>query len=123
MKNYIAMLLKNLRLVLLFGVFLLTLRGIYIIRYMATAIDISAGGTMSQVDALWTLIQGQKKAVRQALVKRIIESDAEEVETARQKARIRKSIEKGWSEVKNSMQSGKELKSAEELLRELRAGQ
>lgn len=108
---------------LLFGVFLLTLRGVYIIRYMATAIDISAGDTMSQVDALWTLIQGQKKSVRQALVKRIIESDAEEVETARQKARIRKSIEKGWSEVKNSMQSGKELKSAEDLLRELRAGQ
>lgn len=66
---------------------------------MATAIDISGGGTMSQVDALWTLIQGQKKA------------------------RIRTSIEKGWSEVKNSMRSGKELKSAEELLRELRVGQ
>lgn len=78
---------------------------------------------MSQVDALWTLIQGQRKAVRQALVKRIIESDAEEVETARQKARVRMSIERGWSEVKDSMRSGKELKSAEELLREFRAEQ
>lgn len=41
--------------------------------------------TMTQVDALWTLIQNQTKSVRQALVRHIMEEEYEMAEVERQK--------------------------------------
>lgn len=51
---------------------------------------------ISTVDALWVLIQSQTKAVRKALVKRII---AEEERTKAQQAMVKKSLTKAFDEL------------------------
>ena len=72
---------------------------------------------ISTIDALWTLIQGQKASVRKALLKRFMEAEMYADETVSQQAYICNTIEKGWKEV----QTGKPMKSADDLLSELRA--
>lgn len=72
--------------------------------------------SMSQVDALWTLIQSQKVGVRKALYKRMQEEDTQSKELLSQQIRIRQSIEKGWREIQDAKRTGQPLQSADELL-------
>lgn len=72
--------------------------------------------SMSQVDALWTLIQSQKVGVRKALYKRMQEEDTQAKEFSSQQIRIRQSIEKGWREIQDAKRTGQPLQSADELL-------
>ena len=58
-------------------------------------------GTISPVDALWTLIQSQTKAVRKALAKRIL--DEEQAAKSKQEAMLKESFTKAFDE----RQSGK----------------
>lgn len=51
---------------------------------------------ISTVDALWTLIQGQTKAVRKALAKRILE---EEEAAKAQKAMVKQSLTTAFDEL------------------------
>lgn len=51
---------------------------------------------ISPVDALWVLIQGQTKAVRKALTKRLLE---EEQATKYQQENIKKSLTKAFDEL------------------------
>ena len=51
---------------------------------------------MSTVDALWTLIQGQTKAVRKALTKRLL---AEQDKTKAQKAMVKDSLTRAFDEL------------------------
>lgn len=74
---------------------------------------------ISPVDALWSLIQSQKKSVRRALMKRMIEDDAEIMNAEYQKRQIHHSLKQGWKEVQEAMVTGHSLKSADELLHEL----
>ena len=53
-------------------------------------------GGISTVDALWTLIQSQKKTVREALAKRFIEED---VLTETQQQMVRRSLTKAFEEL------------------------
>lgn len=51
---------------------------------------------MSTVDALWTLIQGQTKAVRKALTKRLL---AEQEQAKAQKAMVKDSLTRAFDEL------------------------
>ena len=51
---------------------------------------------MNTVDALWTLIQGQSKRVRKALMERLI---AEQDKTVVQKAMVKDSLTKAFDEL------------------------
>ena len=51
---------------------------------------------MSTVDALWTLIQGQTKAVRKALTQRLL---AEQDKTKAQKAMVKESLTRAFDEL------------------------
>lgn len=51
---------------------------------------------MSTVDALWTLIQGQSKRVRKALMERLI---AEQDKTLIQKTMVKDSLTKAFDEL------------------------
>lgn len=61
-------------------------------------------GAITPVDALWALIQSQKKAVRKALAKRILDQEAtlgtrQLSEKARQEAMVRGSLTKAFNEL------------------------
>ena len=62
---------------------------------MISAVQNQNGG-ISTVDALWTLIQSQKKTVREALAKRFIEED---VLTETQQQMVRRSLTKAFEEL------------------------
>ena len=51
---------------------------------------------ISTVDALWTLIQSQKKTVRKALTKRLL---AEDAKTKAQKAMVKESLTRAFDEL------------------------
>ena len=68
----------------------------------------NAMADISPVDALWVLIQNQTKAVRKALVKRILE---ENEKTASQKTMVKKSLATAFDE----LYSGKVKHDAREL--------
>ena len=51
---------------------------------------------ISTVDALWVLIQGQTKAVRKALIKRLL---AEQDKTKVQKAMVKESLTRAFDEL------------------------
>ena len=51
---------------------------------------------ISKVDALWVLIQGQTKAVRKALTKRLLE---EEQATKSQQVKIKESLTRAFDEL------------------------
>jgi len=51
---------------------------------------------MSTVDALWTLIQGQTKAVRKALTQRLL---AEQEQTKAQKKMVKDSLTRAFDEL------------------------
>lgn len=76
--------------------------------------------SMSQVDALWTLIQSQKVGVRKALYKRMQEENAQAKALSSQQTCIRQSIEQGWKEIQEAKRTGQSLQSADDLLDELR---
>ena len=63
---------------------------------------------ISTVDALWVLIQGQTKAVRKALTKRLL---AELEESKSQKAMVKESITRAFDE----LQAGKAKHDARKL--------
>ena len=65
---------------------------------------------MSTVDALWVLIQGQTKAVRKALMERLI---AEHDKTTVQKAMVKDSLTKAFDE----LHSGKACHDARSLFK------
>jgi len=69
-------------------------------------------GTISPVDALWTLIQSQTKAVRKALAKRIL--DEEQAAKSKQEAMLKESFTKAFDE----LQSGKAKHDARALFKE-----
>ncbi|MBO4905925.1 MAG: hypothetical protein J5486_02675 [Bacteroidaceae bacterium] len=66
---------------------------------MNTTVQATAAepGIITPLDALWTLIQGQTKAVRKALAKRILEE--EQVAKARQEAMVKESLTKAFGEL------------------------
>jgi ATP-dependent DNA ligase len=51
---------------------------------------------ISPVDALWVLIQGQSKAVRKALIKRLLEEDQS---TKAQQAMLKDSLSRAFEEL------------------------
>ena len=60
------------------------------------------------VDALWTLIQQQKKSVRKALIEKLV---AEDEDTRSQQELVRKSMTKAFEE----LQSGQAKPNARQL--------
>lgn len=52
---------------------------------------------ISPVDALWVLIQGQTKAVRKALTKRLIED--EQMSKAKQEAMVKETLTRAFDEL------------------------
>ncbi len=66
---------------------------------------------ISTVDALWCLIQSQTKAVRKALMERLLE---EETKTATQQAMVKESLSKAFDE----LNSGKVHHDARKLFSE-----
>lgn len=66
---------------------------------------------MTTVDALWVLIQGQTKAVRKALIERLL---AEQDETKVQKTMVRESLTRAFDE----LHSGKVHHDARKLFAE-----
>ena len=62
---------------------------------MATTIS-SDFNTISTVDALWTLIQGQTKSVQKALIKRLLE---EAPNANAQKEMVKKSLTQAFDEL------------------------
>lgn len=63
---------------------------------MITTIPGQTNDQMSTVDALWVLIQGQTKAVRQALTKRLL---AEQDKTKAQKTMVKDSLTRAFDEL------------------------
>lgn len=53
---------------------------------------------ISTVDALWTLIQGQTKAVRKALTNRLLAEQAKS-ETEKQQAMVKESLTRAFNEL------------------------
>ena len=87
---------------------------------MAVAIQHTTNQSlMSTIDALWTLIQSQPKAIRKALAQRMAKSDVEE-ETRRQEMELRKGLFKAFSELSEAKRTGRELPDAWDLLKELK---
>lgn len=66
---------------------------------------------MSTVEALWVLIQGQKKAVRKILTERLV---AEQDKTKKQKAMVKESLTRAFDE----LHSGKVHHDARNLFAE-----
>lgn len=66
--------------------------------------------TMSTVDALWVLIQGQTKAVRKVLTERLL---AEQNKTKVQQAMVKESLTRAFDE----LQSGKVHHEARNLFK------
>ena len=64
---------------------------------------------ISPVDALWTIIQGQSKSVRQALAKRLLEE--EQNKTASQQIMLKESLNRAFEE----LQAGQALHDARSL--------
>ena len=60
------------------------------------AIMISQSKEITTVDALWVLIQNQTKAVRQALVRRLL---AEETKTKEQQAMVKDSLTSAYDQL------------------------
>lgn len=60
------------------------------------AIMISQSKEITTVDALWVLIQNQTKAVRQALVRRLL---AEETKTKEQQAMVNDSLTRAYDQL------------------------
>ena len=60
------------------------------------AIMISQSKEITTVDALWVLIQNQTKAVRQALVRRLL---AEETKTKEQQAMVKDSLTRAYDQL------------------------
>ena len=56
-----------------------------------------AASGISPVDALWVLIQGQTKAVRKALTKRLIED--EQIAKAKQEAMVKETLSRAFDEL------------------------
>ena len=87
---------------------------------MAVAIrHTSNQSLMSTIDALWTLIQNQPKAIRKALVQRIVKSDID-AETYRQQQMMKKSLDRAFAELAEVKRTGKQLPNAWELLKDLK---
>ncbi len=80
---------------------------------MITTIPTTAA-KISTVDALWTLIQGQTKAVRKALTDRLI-AEQEKSKTEKQQAMVRESLTRAFDE----LHSGKVHHDARNLFKEL----
>ncbi len=64
---------------------------------MITTIS-SQATKLSTGDALWTLIQGQSKAVRKALTERLL-AEQEESKAAKQQAMVRESLTRAFDEL------------------------
>ena len=86
------------------------------VKNMATAIDIQGNALMSTIDALWTLIQSQPKAIRKALTQRLIKSDVE-AETYRQQMMMKQSIDRAFSELAEAKRTGRKLPDARNLFK------
>ncbi len=69
------------------------------------------GKEITTVDALWVLIQSQTKAVRKALIDRLLE---EEAKTTAQQAMVKESLTKAYDE----LNSGKVHHDARKLFSE-----
>ena len=66
------------------------------LRKAKSAIMISQSKEITTVDALWVLIQNQTKAVRQALVRRLL---AEETKTKEQQAMVKDSLTRAYDQL------------------------
>ena len=71
---------------------------------------------ISSTDALWALIQSQTKSVREALYRRMIESENDK-KTLRQQEYVRKSLKKALDELKEAKASNQNLPDARSLFK------
>lgn len=71
---------------------------------------------ISTVDALWTLIQGQTKAVRKALTDRLI-AEREQSKTEKQQAMVRESLTRAINELHMAQRGEIKLKDAKDLFK------
>ena len=67
---------------------------------------------ISSVDALWALIQSQKRGVQQALTERLCALDT----TLAEKIVLKNSIERGWEQVKEMAKNPEAGMTLEDLL-------
>lgn len=73
-------------------------------------------GRVSTVDALWSLIAGQTKSTRRALIERLLSDDIKLAEQLMLKA----SIERGWQQVKAMQTDGGNSGTLQDLINEIR---
>lgn len=83
---------------------------------MAVAVEMHNNTLMSTIDALWALIQNQPKAIRKALVQRIVKSDVE-AEAYRQQMMMKQSIDRAFSELAETRRTGRKLPDARNLFK------
>lgn len=86
---------------------------------MAVAIRIPDVQTVSPIDALWTIIQGQSKSVQKALLARLEQLYPSKVKETSQQKYVRETLTKAIKETKQTLDNGEKMPSAYELLNEL----
>jgi len=87
--------------------------------------------TLTTVDALWTIIQGQSKAVRKALARRLNEAEEQDALTRRMRAyeatlsrkqcdkvySVAESVSRALNDVKTAKREGRKLPDAHNLFK------
>lgn len=81
--------------------------------------DTVASNTVSPVDALWTLIQGQSKSVQKIIKSRLDARFPSDVAETPQQKYVRTTLTKALSDTKKAQSKGKQMPSAFDLLDEL----
>lgn len=77
--------------------------------------------TAVQLNNLWTYIQGMalKKKDREWLAGKLLEPEADDEKTARQKEFVKESLYRALDEVERAKREGRKLKTLDEFLEEL----
>ena len=78
--------------------------------------------TTFALNNLWTYIEGLslKKKEREWLASKLIEPQAGDAKTARQKAYVKETLTRALKEVEAAKREGRELQTVDEFLKELR---
>lgn len=78
--------------------------------------------TTFALNNLWTYIQGLslKKQEREWLASKLIEPQADDYKTAKQKTYVKETLTRALKEVKESQREGRELQTVDEFIKELR---
>ena len=78
--------------------------------------------TTFALNNLWTYIQGLslKQKEREWLASKLIEPQADDAKTAKQKAYVKETLTRALDEVKAAKREGRELQTVDEFIKELR---